>query len=107
LFDFDSEMLAGALRQENPSELRSEVASLKRCLGTVPTCEEVIPCLKQGFIDLFGVESESTSLNLEQQRYATELAHSQYAPLNWAHDADLPIVRQKVNSASWTAAKMA
>jgi len=107
LFDFDSEMLAGALGQQNPSELRSQVASLRQCLGTVPKCEEVIPCLKQGFIDFFGVEFKVTSLNLEKQRHATELACSKYAPLNCENEADLPIARPEVSSASSTAAKMA
>jgi len=107
LFDFDSEMLAGALLQENPSELRSQVASLKQCLGTVPKCEEVISCLKEGFIDFFGVQFKATSLNLEKQRYATELACSKYAPLKCENETDLPIARQVVNLASSGAAKMA
>lgn len=84
LLDFDSGLLAGALRNGHRVPFGSQVTCLSHCLGTSPAPPDVISHLQQGFRDFFGVGFELTSFDGKERQRVEELARSKYALLDWS-----------------------
>lgn len=63
LLDFDLPMLQGALRGHTPSDLASNVATLKSCLGKAPEFAAVASCLLDGFRQALNLRIEPRNLD--------------------------------------------
>ena len=63
LLDFDLRLLQGALLGHTPSDLTSNIATLKSCLGKPPDFAAVVSCLLEGFRQVLRVPVEPQPLN--------------------------------------------
>jgi lipoate-protein ligase A len=63
LLDFDLRLLQGALLGHTPSDLTSNIATLKSCLGKPPEFAAVVSCLLEGFRQVLRVPVEPQPLN--------------------------------------------
>lgn len=63
LLDFDPALLQGALRGKTLSDLASNVATLRCCLGEAPEFSAVVSCLLEGFRRVFEARIEPRPLD--------------------------------------------
>ena len=63
LLDFDLCLLRGALLGHTPSDLTSNISTLKSCLGKPPEFAAVVSCLLEGFRQVLRVPVEPQPLN--------------------------------------------
>ena len=80
LMDFDLYLLRGALRGRTPSDLASNIATVKSCLGHVPDFAAVTSCLVEGFSRAFPTRIEPEPLDSVIRSGAEELGKTRLIP---------------------------
>ena len=80
LMDFDLHLLRGALRGQTPTNLASNVATVKSCLGQVPDVAAFTTCLLDGFRRSLPVRIEPTPLDPQIRSAAEALGKTRVVP---------------------------